>query len=192
MTTYTRRLAQPVEAADLLCLTYAEREKTRLRARLASGGEAALLLPRGGALRDGDCVASDDGQVARIVAAAEPVLEVLCHDAAAFARCAYHLGNRHTPLEIVGLIDDGHWVLRIREDHVLEEMLEGLGAHCARTTAAFEPESGAYGGGHHHHAHDDHDDHDHGHAPHPGSRMPVHEPKIHRPDPAAWRGTQDK
>jgi urease accessory protein len=189
-------------ATDRLALPYDSREKTRLRARLASGEEVALFLPRGTVLRGGDLLAADDGRVVEVVAACEPVLEVECHDASEYARCAYHLGNRHTPVQLLGRQEDGHYNLRIRVDHVLADMLDGLGAHSSEREAPFEPESGAYGGHSHvgghdhgtqdHHDHHDHDHHDHGHAPHPGSRMPVHEPKIHRPDPAVWKGTQDK
>ena len=176
-----------------LALPYELREKSRLRAVLSTGEEAALFLERGTVLRGGDCLKGDDGRIVRIVAAPEAVLEVECHDVDEFARCAYHLGNRHTPVQIIGRKDDGHFSLRIRADHVLADMLAGLGAHSAEVMAPFEPETGAYGhshvGGHDQdHGHDHH--HDHG--VHPGSRMPEHEPKIHRPDPAKWKGTQDK
>ena len=186
-----------------LALPYELREKSRLRATLSSGEEAALFLERGTVLRGGDCLKGTDdkggGRIVRIVAAPEAVLEVECHDADEFARCAYHLGNRHTPMQIVGRTDDGHFALRIRADHVLADMLAGLGAHSAEVMAPFEPETGAYSasGGHSHASGHEHGhDHHHDHAVHPGSRMPVHEPKIHRPDPdkwpAKWKGTQDK
>ena len=190
-------------AADVdaeLALPYELREKSRLRATLSTGEEVALFLERGTVLRGGDCLKGDDGRVVRVVAAPEAVLEVECHDADEFARCAYHLGNRHTPVQIIGRKDDGHYALRIRADHVLADMLAGLGAHSAQVMASFEPETGAYSthaGGHSHAGGHDHDHghehhHGHGHDVHPGSRMPVHEPKIHRPDPAKWKGTQDK
>ncbi len=194
----------PVAQVDAeLALPYELREKSRLRATLTggpcAGQEAALFLARGTVLRGGDCLLGIDerghARLVRIVAAPEAVLEVECHDVDQFARCAYHLGNRHTPVQIIGRKPDGHYALRIRADHVLADMLAGLGAHSAEVLAPFEPETGAYGhshvGGHDH-------DHSHGHAHdvHPGSRMPVHEPKIHRPDPdkwpAKWKGTQDK
>ena len=191
-----------VPVADLP-LPYELREKTRLRATLAGGEEVALFLRRGTVLRGGDLLQGNDGCVVRIVAADEPVLEVECHDGLEFARCAYHLGNRHTPVQILGAKPDGHFALRIRADHVLADMLAGLGAHAHAVMAPFEPESGAYGGhshvGSHDHDHDhdhdacDHHDHgQHGRHVHPGSRMPVHEPKIHRPDLSVWKGTQDK
>jgi urease accessory protein len=195
-------LREPAAAdarADVdLPLAYELREKTRLRAALPGGEEVALFLRRGTVLRGGDLLLGDDGRVVRIVAAPEPVLEVECHDGDEFARCAYHLGNRHTPVQIIGRKADGHYALRIRVDHVLAGMLAGLGAHSHEVQAPFEPESGAYGGhshvGSHDHDPDGHDHHGHGHdhAVHPGSRMPVHEPKIHRPDPEVWKGTQDK
>lgn len=174
-----------------LSLPYELREKSRLRTILSTGEEAALFLERGTPLRGGDCLIGDDGRIVRIAAAPEPVLEVECHNAEEFARCAYHLGNRHTPVQIIGRKEDGHYALRIRADHVLADMLAGLGAHSADAMAPFEPETGAYG-----HSHVGGHDHDHGHhhdqGAHPGSRMPVHEPKIHRHDPAKWKGTQDK
>ena len=201
-----RKLAfEPEKVDGHLSLPYELREKSRLRAALSTGEEVALFLERGSVLRGGDCLKGDDGSVIRIVAAPEPVLEVECHDADEFARCAYHLGNRHTPLQFVPRKDDGHYALRIRRDHVLAEMLDGLGAHSNEVMAPFEPEAGAYapgaghahGGDHDHghgHGHAHADGHDHGHTHgqhhdhgvHPGSRMPVHEPKIHRPDPAKW------
>ena len=183
-----------------LALPYELREKTRLRAALADGEEVALFLARGSVLRGGDCLKGDDGRIVRIVAAAEPVLRVECHDADEFARCAYHLGNRHTPVQLLGRQADGHYALLIRADHVLADMLAGLGAHSAAVVEPFEPETGAYGGHSHVGGHGDHD-HGHGHAhathgvsahPHPGNRMPPHQPKIHRPDPGIWKGTQDK
>jgi urease accessory protein len=187
-----------------IALPYESREKSRLRAHLADGTEAALFLPRGTVLRGGDLLKGLDGggaaRVIRIAAAPEPVLLVECHDTTEFARCAYHLGNRHTPVQIIGRGADGHFTLRIRADHVLADMLAGLGAHSTAVQAPFEPESGAYGGHSHVGSHDHDDTHGHGHdhddahahAPHPGNRMPVHQPKIHRPDLSAWKGTQDK
>ena len=186
------RVPAPAKADAELALPYELREKSRLRATLSTGEEAALFLERGTVLRGGDCLKGDDGRVIRVVAAPEAVLEVECHDADEFARCAYHLGNRHTPVQIIGRTDDGHYALRIRADHVLADMLAGLGAHSAEVMAPFEPETGAYSNRAGGHSHGGGHDHEHGHDVHPGSRMPVHEPKIHRPDPAKWNGTQDK
>lgn len=222
----------PAKVDAELHLPYELREKSRLRATLSTGEEAGLFLPRGTILHGGDCLKGTDDhghvKVVRIVAAPEAVHVIECHDADEFARCAYHLGNRHTMVQFLPRMEDGHYVLSIRADQVLIDMVEGLGAHASLQQLPFEPEGGAYSGGGHNHAHShghdhDHDhghahghdhkhehkhdhahDHDHGHEhhghahghdpdlPHPGSRMPVHEPKIHRPDPAKWTGTQDK
>ena len=166
MLTLTAILTNGAKADAELVLPYELREKSRLRATLTSGEEVALLLPRGTVLRGGDLLAGDDGRVVKVVAAPEAIYRVECHDADQFARCAYHLGNRHTPVQILGDID-GHYTLRMREDKVLADMLDGLGAHVTLEQAPFEPESGAYGdgsgGGHHHHHGDEM--HDHAHAP---------------------------
>jgi urease accessory protein len=143
-----RREAQGVEVKGRLELPFDSRQKTRLRTRLQSGEEAALMLPRGEILRGGDLVAASDGRVVEVVAARERVLHVVCASATELARCAYHLGNRHVPVEV------GEGFLRVAEDHVLEKMLLGLGATVSRVSVPFEPEAGAYHagtGGHHHH-----------------------------------------
>ncbi|HZE60738.1 MAG TPA: urease accessory protein UreE [Burkholderiales bacterium] len=116
------------------------RQKTRLRTRLASGEEAALMLPRGEMLRGGDLVVASDGRIVEVVAAAEHLVHVECASATELARCAYHLGNRHVPVQVA------EGFLRLAEDHVLEKMLAGLGAKLTHVTAPFEPEGGAYHG----------------------------------------------
>jgi len=148
------RDARRLEVKSRLELPFDSRQKTRLRTRLASGEEAALMLPRGEVLRGGDLVVASDGRVIEVVAAAEEVLHVECASATELARCAYHLGNRHVPVEV------GDGFLRLAEDHVIEKMLAGLGAKLTHVTAPFEPEAGAYAGGHHHH---DQEHHDHEH-----------------------------
>ena len=117
------------------------RQKSRLRARLDNGDEVALILPRGHVLRGGERVTAADGREVEIVAAPERLLHIECET---LARVAYHLGNRHVPLEI------GPGFVRIAEDHVLEEMVRRLGARVLRVEAPFEPEAGAYG-----HRHDE-------------------------------------
>mgnify|MGYP000989608779 CR=1 FL=1 len=169
------RVDGPPELATLeIVLPYELREKSRLRATLSTGEEAALFMPGGTVLRDGDRLRSEDGRIVRVVAAPEATYRVECHEAIDLARCAFHLGNRHTPLQLLGATDDGHLCLRIRADAVLKDMLERLGAHVIDEQAPFEPEAGAYGGGHHHH-------HDHQHGSEPAHHhAPVHTPKIHR------------
>jgi urease accessory protein len=136
------------EIGGQLKLPFDLRQKSRLRATLVSGEEVVLMLPRGEILRGGDRVQASDGRVIEIVSAPEKVLHVECATPAELARAAYHLGNRHVPVQV------GTGFLRLAEDHVLEEMLRGLGATITPMEAPFEPEAGAYGGGHHHHAGD--------------------------------------
>ena len=140
----TARQAYKVQVKGQLRLPFELRQKSRQRATLVSGEEVALMLPRGELLRGGDLVVASDGRVIEVIAEPEQVLEVRCGDATALAKAAYHLGNRHVPVEV------GEGYLRIGADHVLAEMLRGLGATLEALTAPFEPEAGAYGGGHHH------------------------------------------
>ena len=140
--------AYPVKVHDRLQLPFDKRQKTRQRATLVSGEEVAIELPRGQVMRGGDWVVASDGRVIEVVASPEKVLHVECESPEALARAAYHLGNRHVPVQV------GAGWLRIVEDHVLARMLEVLGATIARIEAPFEPEAGAYGAGHHHHDHE--------------------------------------
>ena len=155
---------------DVLVLPYDQRERCRQRARLASGEEVALFLVRGTVLRDGELLTGEGGRVVRVVAAPEPTYLVRCRDATMLARCAFHLGNRHTQTQV------GPGWLRIRVDPVLKEMVEGLGAQVDEELAKFEPEPGAYAGGHGH-AHGAAHGHGHGGLLAP---VPVRQ-KIHRP-----------
>ena len=163
------RSAYKVEVKGQLKLPFEARQKSRLRARLVSGEEVGLMLPRGDILRGGDLVTASDGRIVEIISEEEKVLHVEADSARDLAKVAYHLGNRHVPVEV------GDGFLRIAEDHVLEEMLKQLGAKVSSMEAAFEPEAGAYAGGHHQHdemghggkIHDHHHDHDHEHCDHP-------------------------
>ena len=134
---------QPTHDAELV-LPFEQRQKSRLRTVLASGEEVGLFLERGNVLRGGDCLRGDDGRIVCVVAADEALMEVRGADARALARAAYHLGNRHTPLQI------GEDWLRFAADRVLGEMLIGLGVTVNAIQAPFEPEAGAYAAGHHH------------------------------------------
>lgn len=130
---------------ERLELPYELRQKSRLRARLASGEEVGLMLARGTVMRGGDVVKTTDGREVEIVAATEKLLHI---ESDRLARVAYHLGNRHVPVQI------GAGFVRIAEDHVLEELAHKLGARVSHIEAPFEPEAGAYGGVHgdeHHH-----------------------------------------
>nr|WP_217344516.1 urease accessory protein UreE [Noviherbaspirillum sp. L7-7A]MBV0878671.1 urease accessory protein UreE [Noviherbaspirillum sp. L7-7A] len=167
MLTLHTRINQADQIAGDLTLPYELREKSRLCATLASGEDVAIFTARGTVLRDGDLLRGDDGRVVRIVAAAEATYRVDCPTPRDLLRCAFHLGNRHTQAQV------GDGFLRIRQDRVLKEMLEGLGATVTAEDAPFEPESGAYGGGHGHHHGDDG-----GH--HPLAPIPLRQ-RIHRP-----------
>lgn len=134
------------EAQGQLLLPFDQRQKRWLFAALASGEEVALKLPRGASLHGGDLLLASDGRVVEVIAAPERVVHIDCAASSELARLAYHLGNRHVPVQI------GHGFLRISENRVLEEMLRGLGAMLRIIEAPFEPESGAYAGAH---AHDD-------------------------------------
>jgi urease accessory protein len=144
-----RERAKAASACDAdLVLSFELRQKSRLLTRLASGEEVGLSLDRGTVLRGGDRLLTDDGRVVRVVAAEEALMEARCGDAAALARCAFHLGNRHTPVEV------REGALRFGADDVLAAMLRGLGATVEPLSAPFEPEAGAYAAGHHHHSGD--------------------------------------
>jgi len=132
-------------ASERLKLPFDLRQKSRLRTQLMSGEDAWLLLARGEILRGGDQLQGSDGRIVEVVAEPEQVLHIICADNTALAKAAYHLGNRHVPVQV------GDGFLRIAADHVLADMLRGLGASLTAMTASFEPEAGAYGGGHRHH-----------------------------------------
>jgi urease accessory protein len=136
---------------DTVVLSYALRQKSRQRVRLASGREAAIVLPAGAHLHDGDRLRAADGTIVCVRAAMEPVSTARTDEPLRFARACYHLGNRHVALQI-----GAGWV-RYQPDHVLDDMVRGLGLTVAAETVPFEPERGAYHGhahvespGHHH------------------------------------------
>jgi urease accessory protein len=129
--------SRAAEAAGRLSLAFERRQRSRQRARLESGEEIGVVMPHGEILRGGDRVLASDGRVFEVVSAPERLLHV---EAPSLARIAYHLGNRHVPLQV------GNGFLRVAEDHVLEDMLRRLGAKVTHVEAPFEPEGGAYHG----------------------------------------------
>ena len=134
---------------DEVVLAADERHRRRIALTGTRGTAFLLDLPHATALRDGCGLVLEDGSIVRVVGKPEPLVAVTAENAAELARLAWHIGNRHTEVQIVGD------TLRIRRDHVIEEMLRGLGAHLQPIEAAFEPESGAYHShGHHQHQHD--------------------------------------
>jgi urease accessory protein len=131
----------PEEAAvDSVTLPYLDRHRRRIRLVADSRAPFLLDLPRAQHLVDGDGLELDTGSYIRVCAAAEPVIEIAADSPEALLRIAWHLGNRHLPLQVAA----GR--LRIRADHVIAEMVEGLGGQVSRVDAPFDPEIGAYAG----------------------------------------------
>ena len=140
-------------AIDQVVLDAHDRHRRRV-VLTGEGGTMFLLdLPQATALRDGDGLVLDDGTMVRVVGRPELLIEIVAANTHELARLAWHIGNRHVDLQIVG---DR---LRIRRDHVIEDMLSGLGARLLPIEAPFDPEHGAYQ--HHHDGH--RNDHAHGH-----------------------------
>lgn len=147
-------------AADTVVLGFDDRHRRRMAMTGTRGLEFLLDLKEAVALRGGDALVLEDGRLIEVVAAPEPLVEIRGTDPHHLVRVAWHLGNRHLPTQIVGK------GLRIRRDHVIEDMVRGLGARVIAIEAPFDPEGGAYaGGGHAAHNHD-HGHHDHGHGKH--------------------------
>lgn len=160
MTTLTITTRAPDHASvnARLTLPFDLRQRSRLLARLDSGEEVGLVLPRGTVLRGGDLLLASDGRVVQVVAAPEEVSVVRAPEARQLARAAYHLGNRHVALQVT---DEA---ILYPHDHVLDDMLRGLGLEVGFAMLPFEPEAGAYSSSHSH-SHGSHP-HDHGHAHH--------------------------
>jgi len=130
--------------AERLVLPFEARTRSRLRTRLASGEEVGLFLPRGTVLCDGDLLQASDGRQVRVEAQCEALAEVRSEDPLRLARAAYHLGNRHVPVQV------GPGFLRFGRDSVLEAMVSQLGLAVGAVDAPFTPETGAYGSAHTH------------------------------------------
>ena len=143
----------PASATDTVLIDFDRRYRRRIALKTEGGADLLLDLAQAVRLRDGDGLPTETG-VVRVKAKPEPLLEIHAHDDGELVRIAWHLGNRHLPVQLCG---DR---IRIRADHVIAEMVEGLGGHVDDIEAPFDPEPGAYaagGGGHHHHHGDDHD-----------------------------------
>ena len=128
----------PAPDADVVELDYDERHRRRITMQTTSGREFLLDLPKAVRLADGDGLALSDGSTVLVRAKPERVIDVRARDAAHLVRIAWHLGNRHLPTQMLGD------AIRIRHDHVMLEMLEGLGGMTEVHDAPFHPESGAY------------------------------------------------
>jgi urease accessory protein len=153
-------------ATDTVVLDFDDRHRRRMAMTGTRGLEFLLDLENAVALRGGDALVLEDGRLIEVVAAPEPLIEIRGTDPGHLVRLAWHLGNRHLPTQITAR------GLRIRSDHVIEEMVKGLGAKVIEIEAPFDPEGGAYAAAHepaghgHDHAHHDHGHHGHDHAKH--------------------------
>lgn len=165
-----------LKRAPSLSLDWDMRQKSRFGATVDGLGEVAVLLPRGSVLRGGDVLVADDGALVRVIASPQAVLQVRHCSAHGspfdLLRAAYHLGNRHVPLELQPDL------LQLEPDPVLAEMLRRQHLIVSEAQAAFEPEAGAYGegAGHGHH-------HGHSHSHHHGQESV----QAHSPAPAPAR-----
>lgn len=178
-----------VKRAATLELDWDTRSKSRFSATDSTGREIGVVLPRGTTLRGGDVLIAEDGSMLRVIAAAQPVLQVrFCAEHGQpfdLLRAAYHLGNRHVPLELQPEL------LQFEPDPVLADMLRRQHLIVTEAQAAFEPEGGAYGegAGHGHHHDGGHEHHDHAHGQAAPARAPLAIPvkahdagHVHGPD----------
>src|SRR5437879_1455813 len=138
---------------DTVVLEFDDRHRRRLAMSGTRGFEFLLDLPEAVALRGGDALVLEDGRLVEVVAAPESLVEIRGVDPQQLVRIAWHLGNRHLPVQIAGKY------LRIRRDHVIEDMVKNLGARVLEIEAPFDPEGGAYVSAGHDHGHPHPDDH---------------------------------
>ena len=155
------------------------RQKSRFDATDSQGRRIGVFLPRGTAVRGGDVLVAEDGSLVRVIAAPQPVLRITHCTAHGtpfdLTRAAYHLGNRHVPIEL----KPDH--LKIEPDHVLADMLRSMHLIVVAVEEAFEPEGGAYGAQGHSHggrSHDHDHSHDHGHSHSSGPKPLVLAPEL--------------
>jgi len=137
-----RKECETVDFVDRVTLAADERHRRRLVMTGEHGTRFLLDLPHAAMLRDGDGLVLDDGSIVRVIGKPEALIEIAAVNEAQRLRIAWHIGNRHVEVQVVG---DR---LRIRRDHVLEAMLRGLGATLTPVEAPFDPEPGAYAHGH--------------------------------------------
>jgi urease accessory protein len=145
------------QEVDHVLIDFDRRHRRRILLQTQAGHDLLIDLPHAVRLRDGDGLAVEGG-VVRVRARPEPLLEIHAHEDGELVRIAWHLGNRHLPVQ---LLDDR---IRIRADHVIADLVEGLGGHVEAIEAPFDPEPGAYAAGGHHHHHNDDEPHDHSHV----------------------------
>lgn len=139
---------ESTEVSSHLSLPIDIRVRSRAKVQLDDGREAGLFLPRGQLLRGGDVLKSEEGLLVEVIAAPETVSTATTDDPLLLLKAAYHLGNRHVPLQV----EQGF--VRYRHDHILDDMLIQMGLDVHVSDEAFEPEAGAYQQqGHSHHSH---------------------------------------
>jgi urease accessory protein len=175
-----------LKRASAITLDWDVRQKSRFESTDSAGRQVGVFLQRGQVVRGGDVLVGEDGSLLKVLAAPQAVLRITHCTAHGtpfdLTRAAYHLGNRHVPIEL----QPDH--LKIEPDHVLADMLSSMHLIVNEVSESFEPENGAYGehgGGHHHghghgdaHGHDHHAHHDHGHGPSDAQHPHVHGPQC--------------
>jgi urease accessory protein len=165
------------------------RQKSRFEATDSQGRQFGIFLPRGTLVRGGDVLVAEDGSLVKVLAAPQSVLRITaCTSHGSpfdLTRAAYHLGNRHVPIEL----KPDH--LKIERDHVLAEMLRSMHLMVNEVSESFEPEGGAYSAGGHSHAHEGGHGHAHAHAPAAAAAPHVHGPDCdHGHDHSHAHGAQ--
>ena len=173
-----------LKRATSITLDWDVRQKSRFESTDSAGRQVGVFLQRGQVVRGGDVLVGEDGSLLKVMAAPQAVLRITHCTAHGtpfdLTRAAYHLGNRHVPIELQA----DH--LKIEPDHVLAEMLRSMHLIVNEVSESFEPENGAYGehGGGHHHGHGDthgHDHHNHANNDHGHGPSDAHHPHVHGP-----------
>ena len=173
-----------LKRATSITLDWDVRQKSRFESTDSAGRQVGVFLQRGQVVRGGDVLVGEDGSLLKVLAAPQAVLRIThctAHGAPFdLTRAAYHLGNRHVPIELQA----DH--LKIEPDHVLADMLRSMHLFVNEVSESFEPENGAYGehGGGHHHGHGDtheHDHHNHAHHDHGHDKSDAHHLHVHGP-----------
>ena len=173
-----------LKRATSITLDWDVRQKSRFESTDSAGRQVGVFLQRGQVVRGGDVLVGEDGSLLKVLAAPQAVLRITHCTAHGtpfdLTRAAYHLGNRHVPIELQA----DH--LKIEPDHVLADMLRSMHLIVNEVSESFEPENGAYGehGGGHHHGHGDahgHDHHNHAHHDHGHGPSDAQHPHVHGP-----------
>ncbi|MCS5589508.1 MAG: urease accessory protein UreE [Candidatus Thioglobus sp.] len=138
MKAFIKKITRSKKIDGTLTLTLEQRSKSRLKARLDIGEDVGVFMQRGSVLEHGDLIKTEEGFIARIIAAPEQLSSIYTDDLLLLARACYHLGNRHVELQIT------QKSVHYRHDHVLDEMLKSFGLNVISESLPFQPEKGAY------------------------------------------------